>query len=176
MAGAWRGHKLSALTFHHSNPQSAVESVVRVLESQRSGILTSCVVEDEPTGVQSSLVVRLQVFAGGDDIDFQDVELDIACLTEFQRKVTLSCRAIPPGQVLTYGQLAARAGSPGAARAAGQVMARNRWPLIVPCHRVIAAQGKLGGFSAPNGLDVKKMLLEREGVHLGKRLAPSSSG
>jgi methylated-DNA-[protein]-cysteine S-methyltransferase len=176
MAGAWRGHKLSALTFHHSSPQTAVESVVSVLESRRSGILTSCVVEDEPTGIQSSLVVRLQAFASGDDIDFQDIELDIACLTEFQRKVTLSCRAIPPGQVLTYGQLATQAGSPGAARAVGQVMARNRWPLVVPCHRVIAAQGRLGGFSAPNGRDVKKKLLDREGVQLGKRLTPSQNG
>ena len=73
-----------------------------------------------------------------------------------------ACRAIPRGETLTYGQLAAKAGYPGAARAVGQVMARNCLPLLIPCHRVVGSNG-LHGFSAPGGLATKQRLLEIEG-------------
>ena len=72
------------------------------------------------------------------------------------------CRLIPYGQVLTYGELAERAGSPRAARAVGNVMRTNRFPLIVPCHRVVGAAGALGGYSAPTGLKMKRRLLRLE--------------
>jgi len=81
----------------------------------------------------------------------------------FYRKVWLECAKIPRGQVRTYGWLAKKIGNPKAARAVGQALARNPFAPVVPCHRVIAASGKLGGFSAPGGLRAKRILLRREG-------------
>jgi methylated-DNA-[protein]-cysteine S-methyltransferase len=83
-------------------------------------------------------------------------------LTPFQLRVLAACREIPYGEVRTYGWLAARVGSPRAARAVGQVMAANPVPLVIPCHRVVAAGGKLGGFGG--GLPLKAWLLAHEGV------------
>lgn len=88
-----------------------------------------------------------------------EVELDLSGFTEFQKKVIVTVQSIPRGQTLTYGEVAMLAGSPGAARAVGQVMARNPFAIIMPCHRVVSRKG-LGGFGW--GLDVKKKLLELE--------------
>jgi methylated-DNA-[protein]-cysteine S-methyltransferase len=89
------------------------------------------------------------------------VPLDMAGLPAFQRKVLGACRWIPYGRTVTYGELAARAGRPRAARAVGQAMARNPLALVVPCHRVAAAGGGLGGYGG--GLDLKRQLLALEG-------------
>ncbi len=88
-----------------------------------------------------------------------ELELDLSGFTEFQRKVISIVQDIPRGTVMTYGDVAAAAGHPGAARAVGQVMASNLFAIIVPCHRVVA-RNDLGGFGW--GLDVKKRLLEVE--------------
>ena len=93
-----------------------------------------------------------------------DLPLDISPLRRFQRQVLTTLRAsVPPGHVITYAELAALAGYPGAARAVGGVMARNPLPLFVPCHRVVGAQGP-GGFGP--GLRVKQALLRHEGFEL----------
>jgi methylated-DNA-[protein]-cysteine S-methyltransferase len=83
-------------------------------------------------------------------------------LTEFQQKVQKLCRQIPFGTTMTYGELAAKAGAPGAARAVGICMARNCFPLVVPCHRVVPAGGRLGNYSAPGGTETKQRLLDME--------------
>lgn len=108
----------------------------------------------------------LRQFAAGDDVDLTPIRLSLGHLTPFQRRVIRTCRAIKRGELLSYGEVAAKAGSPGAARAVGQVMRTNRTPLIVPCHRVVAAGGKLGGFSAPQGLAMKRRLLKLESDRL----------
>jgi methylated-DNA-[protein]-cysteine S-methyltransferase len=108
------------------------------------------------------LVLRLQRFASGAPDTFGDVPIDHAGRTVFQRVVLEQCRQIPIGTVVTYSQLAAAAGHPRAARAVGSVMAGNRVPLVIPCHRVVAAGGRLGGFSAPAGTAMKRRLLELE--------------
>ncbi|MDY7001990.1 MAG: MGMT family protein [Thermodesulfobacteriota bacterium] len=83
-------------------------------------------------------------------------------LAPFSRRVLSKlAKEVPPGQTISYGGLAALAGSPGAARAVGQIMARNPWPLVIPCHRVIGTNGKLTGFGP--GLAMKKYLLRLEG-------------
>ena len=105
---------------------------------------------------------RLLSYAEGENVDFADIEIDESHLTPFARRVSRHCRNIQYGQTLTYGQLAKKAGSPSAARAAGSVMSKNRYPLVVPCHRVVAANRQLGGFSAPGGTDVKRNLLSME--------------
>lgn len=89
--------------------------------------------------------------------------LDWERLTRFDRAVAAVVCRIPRGQTRTYGQVAREAGRPGAARAVGRAMARNRFCLFVPCHRVVGAAG-LGGFSAPGGVDLKRRLLELERV------------
>ncbi len=85
---------------------------------------------------------------------------------EFHRRVYEAARAIPPGNTLSYGDIAKRAGVPGAARAVGQALGRNPFPIVVPCHRVLAAGGKIGGFSAQGGVETKRRMLEIEGAPL----------
>ena len=82
--------------------------------------------------------------------------------TPFQRKVYNALLKIPKGQVRTYAQVARMIGRPKAARAVGQALKRNRWAPEIPCHRVIASDGKLGGYSGPGGLSAKRRLLRRE--------------
>ena len=91
-------------------------------------------------------------------------DLDLRGLTDFRRQVLERCRRIPYGQVMTYGELAGAVGRAGAARAVGQCMAANPIPLIIPCHRVVAADGRAGGFSAPGGAATKRRMLELEGI------------
>lgn len=82
----------------------------------------------------------------------------------FHRKVYRALCKVPAGKTVTYAELAKRVGSPGAARAVGQAMARNPWPIIIPCHRVVAGNGKLGGYSGRGGVATKRALLAIEGV------------
>ncbi len=96
------------------------------------------------------------------DLKWSLDHLDWSGVSDFHREVLKYCHAIPVGETLTYGQLAKLAGSPHAARAVGGAMARNRWPLIVPCHRVIGSSGKLTGYSGEGGLKTKHWLLEHE--------------
>ena len=80
----------------------------------------------------------------------------------FHRRVYDAARAIPPGKTLAYGEIAERIGAPGAARAVGQALGRNPFPIVVPCHRVLAAGGKIGGFSAHGGTATKRRMLAIE--------------
>ncbi len=105
---------------------------------------------------------RLTRFALGEAVDFDDFAISSTGMTNFQKLVMAACRAIPWGETTTYGELAESVGHPGAARAVGTVMSNNRFPLVVPCHRVLAAGGGLGGYSAPQGLVMKERLLATE--------------
>jgi methylated-DNA-[protein]-cysteine S-methyltransferase len=112
----------------------------------------------------AALADRFTAFFAGEDADFRDVPVDLEWATPFQRAVADALRAVPRGTVVSYGELAALAGYPGAARAAGSFCAHNRFMLIVPCHRVVGAAG-LGGYGSA-GLDTKRRLLALEGVEL----------
>jgi O-6-methylguanine DNA methyltransferase len=111
-----------------------------------------------------TLVARLRRFFVRGDEDFADVELDLSELTPFGRALAHTLRAVPRGEVVTYGELAALAGHPGAARAAGTFCAQNRLAIFVPCHRVVAAGG-LGGYGSLGG-SYKRRLLALENVTL----------
>ena len=87
--------------------------------------------------------------------------------TPFQKKVYEALLKIPKGQVRTYAEVARMIGKPKAARAIGQALKRNRWALEIPCHRVIASDGSLGGYSAPGGVAAKRRLLQKEGALFG---------
>ena len=108
------------------------------------------------------LADRLRAFFAGADVRFDDVELDLDWCTPFQRAVVDVLRGLERGELVTYGELAALAGHPGAQRAAGTFCARNRFPIFVPCHRVVAAEG-LGSYGSL-GPDYKRRLLALEGV------------
>ena len=105
---------------------------------------------------------RFRRLLAGEPEAFDDVELDLSWCTAFQRAAIETLRRVPRGDVVTYGELAALAGYPGAARAAGSVCASNRFWLLVPCHRVVSSTG-LGGYGS-SGLGLKRRLLELEGV------------
>ena len=110
---------------------------------------------------RSELVARLESYFDGAAVAFDDVELDLEYDTPFFERCAVALRAVPRGEVVTYGELAALAGSPGAARAAGSFCARNRLGLFVPCHRVVSAGG-LGSYGS-YGLAYKRRLLALEG-------------
>ncbi|MBX7071620.1 MAG: MGMT family protein [Pirellulales bacterium] len=108
------------------------------------------------------LIARLQDYSAGAVDDFLDVPVAYGEKSPFAAKVVRHCRRIPAGKTISYGELARRAGSTGAARAVGTVMSKNEIPIIIPCHRVLAAGGRIGGYSAPGGLGTKRRLLELE--------------
>ena len=98
----------------------------------------------------------------GESSDLESVALDLDGVPPFEQSVYEVARAIPPGATLSYGEIAQRLGAPGAAREVGQALGRNPFPIVVPCHRVVAAGGKLGGFSARGGAATKRRLLSVE--------------
>lgn len=108
------------------------------------------------------LAERLLAYFAGKRVDFGDIGLDLEWTTAFQRAVAETLRQVPYGEVVTYGELAALAGHPNAQRAAGSFCAGNRFPVLVPCHRVVAANG-LGPYGSL-GTDYKRRLLALEGV------------
>jgi methylated-DNA-[protein]-cysteine S-methyltransferase len=100
----------------------------------------------------------------GEAIDLSAIALDVEHVPPFERRVYDVARSIPPGATLTYGDIAARLGAPGEAREVGQALGQNPFPIVVPCHRVLAAGGKVGGFSANGGIATKLRLLSIEGA------------
>jgi methylated-DNA-[protein]-cysteine S-methyltransferase len=110
------------------------------------------------------LISRFRAFLRGEDVSFSDVTIDLDWTTPFQRRLVEALRAIPRGEVVSYGELAALAGRPRAPRAAGAVCAANRFSFVVPCHRVVGSNG-IGGYGAA-GVEVKRRLLALEGVAL----------
>jgi len=115
----------------------------------------------------AALVSRIQRHLAGDLQDFADVAYDWSRVTIFQSRVLHTVLAIKPGRTATYGDLARALGAkPGAARAIGGAVGANPWPLLIPCHRILGAGGRLTGYSAPGGLATKAHLLALEGVEL----------
>ena len=109
-------------------------------------------------------VAGIRALLAGEARDLAAVTLDMSRIPVFDQRVYLETRAIPPGETLTYGEIADRLGDRGLSRAVGQALGRNPFPIVVPCHRVIAAEGRPGGFSAPGGVRTKQRLLEIEGA------------
>ena len=110
------------------------------------------------------VVEAVQRLLTGQEHDLSTVALDMSAVPDFDRRVYAATRAIRPGQTLTYGDIATRLGDPDLSRAVGQALGRNPFAIIVPCHRVLAAGGKPGGFSAIGGVETKRRLLEIEGA------------
>ena len=111
-------------------------------------------------------IERMASLLRGEASDLSTIALDMDGVPEFHRRVYEAARTIPPGMTLSYGAIAARIGASGAARAVGQALGRNPFPIVVPCHRVLAAGGKIGGFSAEGGITTKRRMLAIEGAQL----------
>lgn len=116
-----------------------------------------------PNRAEKSWARKLQKYASGQPTDLESIPIDLGHYTPFQSQVLKLCRQIPFGQTISYGELADKASRPRAARAVGSTMKKNRYPLVVPCHRVVSSNG-IGGYSAASGISVKQRLLQREGV------------
>ena len=155
LQASWTGHGLWAFEFQRSefqnmgNPNHG-SGGADARESAFDGRLTE------------SLEQCVQDYFETGRFDWDLSLLDWTGVSKFTRRVLEECYDIAAGETLTYGALAARAGSPNAARAVGRVMARNRWPILIPCHRVVGAAGGLTGYSGVGGLETKRKLLDLE--------------
>ena len=169
MAIVTAGKTLQRLTFGHPTAAAAKAAItklwggnctdIHVIRPKR-GLKTGRLSRQDPSadGV-NAIVGRLQAYAAGRPDDFRDIRLDPGPVRAFQQRVLAECRRIPYGSTATYAELAAKAGSPGAARAVGNCMAGNPIPLVIPCHRVVCSDGQVGSYSAPGGSKTKIRLL-----------------
>ncbi|HTG00930.1 MAG TPA: methylated-DNA--[protein]-cysteine S-methyltransferase [Nitrospirota bacterium] len=156
---AWRRRnpelRVTALQLPEATPRLTESRIVRTTSAAKARIV--------PAQIRT-LIKRVNLHFKGEAQDFQDVAVDMESAGPFMKKVYQAARRVPAGATVTYGELAAAAGRPGASRAVGQAMGRNPVPLIIPCHRVLAAGNRPGGFSAHGGIATKAKMLELEGV------------
>ena len=154
----WGAHGLVGALLPDATPAATREHVRRRHPLAR---------ESAPPSEVERVIARIVALLRGEADDLRDIELDLSAVPAFHRRVYEVARAIGPGSTLTYGEVAARLGEPHAARAVGQALGANPFPIIVPCHRVLGRAGHSGGFSAPGGTRTKLRLLEIERAPLG---------
>ena len=138
-------------------PEADAESLRRKVARRCDGAR-----ESEPSARVAETVEAITRLLDCNPVDLTSVVLDDAGIDAFDRRVYAVTRTIAPGRVLTYGEVAARVGADATARAVGQSLGRNAMPIVVPCHRVVATGGGLGGFSAPGGTATKRRMLAIE--------------
>ena len=155
---AWSDHGLTRMRLPSTDTRETERSV-----ASRDG---ERVDSDLPDAAERA-VAELRAYFNERPCDLDALPLDFGIVTDFNARIYRALRAVPRGQTTTYGALARAVDTPGAARAVGMAMGRNPWPVIVPCHRVLAANEKMGGFSAPGGTITKERLLALEGVAVG---------
>jgi len=155
---AWNGVGITSLRL----PARSAEAAERTLRRRASGGEPGA-----PTPAVAEAVAAVQRYFAGEKTDFSGFALDLGEQEAFFRQVYAAARRVGWGHTTSYGALTKEVGAgPEAARDVGQAMARNPVPLIIPCHRVLAAGGKIGGFSAPGGSAAKLRMLALEGVHV----------
>ena len=156
---AWNDIGITRLQLPGRNAEEVERRLLRRLPEAKAGT---------PTTEVTEVVAAVKRYFAGEKIDFSNVRLDLDEQAEFFKQIYTETRRVGWGNTTTYGALAQQLGAgPEAARDVGEAMARNPVPLIIPCHRVLAAGGKLGGFSAPGGAATKVRMLELEGVRVG---------
>jgi len=152
---AWGERGLVGVHLPDPSPETARKSFLRKFPDATEAA--------PPPQAQAVIDGIVDLMAGGKP-DFADAPLDLSLTPAFNARVYAIARTIPPGETLTYGEIAVRLGDKLLARDVGQALGQNRWPIVVPCHRVTAANGKLGGFSARGGAATKLKLLAIEGA------------
>ena len=156
---AWNGVGITRFQLPARSAEATERNLRRRLPGAEPGAPTPEVIE---------AVTAVKRYFEGERIDFSDVRLDLDEQDDFFKQIYAAARRVGWGRTTTYGTLAKELGvGPEAARDVGQAMAKNPVPLLIPCHRVLAAGGKVGGFSAPGGSAAKVRMLELEGVHVG---------
>jgi methylated-DNA-[protein]-cysteine S-methyltransferase len=158
----WGEHGILGVQLPERNAAATRARIIRRFPDAR---------EDAPAGDIARARDAIVALIGGENRDLADVALDMRDLPSLNRQVYEIARAIAPGATLTYGDIAIKLGDRTLAQAVGQALGKNPYPIIVPCHRVLASGGKIGGFSAPTGIALKRKLLAIESVHA--RGAPS---
>lgn len=142
--------------------------IMHIILPQKDIPITETISKNCPGALEQSheklkkFCLQIQNFLEGSPVSFSLEFMDMTLCYDFQKKVLLETRQIPRGKVISYGRLADRILAPGAARAVGSALARNPFPLIIPCHRVVKSTGYLGNFGG--GSEMKKFLLQMEGV------------
>jgi methylated-DNA-[protein]-cysteine S-methyltransferase len=152
---AWSDQGLAACHLPEADPGVARRSFLRRFPEAVEGV---------PTPAVQATIEGIRELMEGEPADLTGAVLDLSRTPEFHAKVYEIARAIPPGETLTYGEIAQKLGDKLLARDVGQALGANPWPIVVPCHRVTAAGGKLGGFSARGGVQTKIKLLAIEGA------------
>ena len=152
---AWSSRGIAGLQL----PEATAEGTRARMRRRWAGVAESA----PPPGVQRA-IDRVMALLGGEAVDLGDIPLDLEVAPEFHRKVYEVARTIPPGRTMTYGEIAKKLGVPHESREVGQALGRNPIAIIVPCHRVLGADGKMGGFSANGGVATKRRILEIEGA------------
>jgi methylated-DNA-[protein]-cysteine S-methyltransferase len=156
---AWSEAGITRFQLPAANAAAAERAVLRRVPGAVPGT---------PPAEVAAVVAAARRYFDGERMDFSQVRLDLAGQGEFFARIYAALRQVPWGETTTYGTLARQLGAgPEAARDVGQAMANSPVPLIIPCHRVLAAGGKVGGFSAPGGAVAKERMLNLEGVHVG---------
>ena len=160
-----RGPMSDAGSFHAPSLGLHVELAFREGRLARVRLTDAPSTQEPPAGAAQRAVAALveRHLATGRE-DLRGIEVDLSEVPPFQRRVLELLREVRPGATLSYGELARRAGSPGAVRAVGGAMARNPVPIVVPCHRVLPSDGSLGNYSATGGTATKRALLALEGA------------
>jgi methylated-DNA-[protein]-cysteine S-methyltransferase len=143
-------------------PERSRDAVERRL-LRHAGVAAST---DQPQWVVE-LIASIKAYAAGEDVDFSGVPVDLAGVDDFRLAIYEAARKLAFGETTTYGELAKRAGHAGLPRETGAALGANPVPLVIPCHRILAAGGKIGGFSAPGGSTTKEKMLAMEGVRVG---------
>lgn len=168
---AWNERGLTRLCLPERSSASVKRRLLRVSESGGPQAVT----RDAAPGWVRQLVEAIEAYAAGEQVEFDDFPIDLAGVEPFRQAIYDAARSLTFGQTVTYGELAKIAGHPGMARETGEALGKNPVPLVVPCHRIVAAGGKIGGFSAPGGSATKQKLLELEGVRVGPPAAAQAS-
>jgi methylated-DNA-[protein]-cysteine S-methyltransferase len=151
---AWVGERIVAVQLPERDEATTLARLRRRAPAQ----------ERTPPPPIQDVIDDIVALLDGERVDLSGVDLADDELSDTDRRIYAAARTIPPGETLTYGDVAARVGTTGDARAVGQAMGRNPFPIIVPCHRVVAADGALGGFSADGGTETKRRMLVIEGA------------
>ena len=152
---AWNGDAILGLQLPESSAEKARARLSRRFADA---------VEMPPPSAVGDVIDRILALLSGEAIVLSDVALDMENISPFARQVYEIARAIPPGKTLTYGEIATLLGDKLLSRDVGEALGKNRFPIVVPCHRVVAANGRLGGFSARGGTDTKRRMLAIEGA------------
>ncbi|HEY8121359.1 MAG TPA: methylated-DNA--[protein]-cysteine S-methyltransferase [Myxococcota bacterium] len=157
MGVAWSEHGIAGVFLPEASEAATRRRIARRLPG---------VHELAPGPEVARAIDGIRALLRGERPDLAGIALDLSAVPELHRRIYQVARTIPPGKTLSYGEVALRVGDKGLARDVGQAMARNPFSVVVPCHRVLGADGKLGGFSARGGTETKLRLLSIEGVQM----------